>query len=136
MYSSASELLSDIQSLSTSFSFSTSATPYGIGSATQSGGSLLHWAANDAEFISRNFTDVNNKLSEGWASVKDFTGQIDNLIKEELDSLIQYMSQFSVDTIDAEVAATNATENAINSAQSILNKLQSSSNSEATSLGE
>ena len=46
------------------------------------------------------------------------------------------MSQFSRDTIDAEAAATQATENAISSAQSILNQLQSSSNSEPQSLGE
>lgn len=136
MYSSASELLRDIQSLSTIVYLHTEGTPYDVGLIQCGGGSLIFWAAQSAKNISRSFTDVNNKLSEGWASVKDFTNQIDNLIKEELDSLIQYMSQFSVDTIDAEAAATQATENAISSAQSILNQLQSSSNSEPPSLGE
>ena len=69
--------------------------------------------------ISEKLENVNSSLSEGWNT----TASVCKAIDEVMSTLAEYMSQFSVNTIEDEMKAAEATETANATANSILGRL-------------
>ena len=73
--------------------------------------------------ISVKLENVNSSLSEGWNTTASVCKAIDEKINEVMSTLAEYMSQFSVNTIEDEMKAAEATETANATANSILGRL-------------
>jgi len=91
----------------------------------------LEIASNNAQNISNAYSGVNSRVSEGWSKAAAVCTKINEKIKNELASLAAHMSQFSEDTISAEVEAAEAVDTANDTADDILAMLDG--NNEETS---
>ena len=82
-------------------------------------------ACKRAESISAEFEGVNQDLVDGWAGTKDFLQKLAVHVKDNIIELASSMAKFSTETIDAEMAAATASQEANTAADEIMKELES-----------
>jgi hypothetical protein len=81
-------------------------------------------ACERAEAISAEFEGVNQDLVDGWAGTKVFLQKLAVHVKENITELAAAMAKFSTETIDAEMAAATASQEANTAADELMNELE------------
>ena len=81
-------------------------------------------ACEGAGAISEEFEGVNQSLVDGWAGTKDFLQKLAVHVKENITELAASMAKFSTETIDAEMAAAQASEQANTAAGELMDDLE------------
>jgi len=82
-------------------------------------------ACERAGAISEEFEGVNQDLVDGWAGTKEFLQKLAVHVKENITELAASMAKFSTETIDAEMAAATASQEANTAAEELMNELES-----------
>ena len=81
-------------------------------------------ACERAGAISEEFEGVNQDLVDGWAGTKEFLQKLAVHVKENITELAASMAKFSTETIDAEMAAATASQEANTAADELMNELE------------